>query len=346
MGNTRGTRTPDRAVRAAVATAAAAALAAAAGCAASASTGPKSVNVVGFSVLQTANKKVISDFQKTKAGKGTTFTQSYGASGDQARAIVSGLPADEAHLSLEPDMDKLVQAKVVSPKWQNNPSHGVLTQSVVAIGVRKGNPLHIHSWADLTKPGVKIVTPNPGSSGSAKWNILAAYGHVLAQGGTPAQASAYMKKLVKNVVALPGSGHDATTAFESGTGNVLLTYEDEAIEARQSGGSFDYLVPPQTLLIQNPGAVTTNASSAAKSFFAFQQSKQGQTDYAEEGFRPLVPGVKVPVKGANDPSNPYPKPKVLMTIDKTFGGWTKADPKFFDPKTGIITKLLASAGKG
>lgn len=344
MGNTRGKRAARPALKAAIATGAAAALAATAACGSS-SGGPKGVSVVGFSVLQTANKKVISDFEKTKAGKGATFTQSYGASGDQARAVVSGLPADEAHLSLEPDMDKLVQAKVVSPKWQANPTHGVLTQSVVAIGVRKGNPLHIHSWADLTKPGVKIVTPNPGSSGSAKWNILAAYGHVLAQGGTPAQASAYMKKFVQHVVALPSSGHDATTAFESGTGNVLLTYEDEAIEARQAGGRFDYVVPPQTLLIQNPGAVTTTASPAAKAFFDFQESKQGQTDYAQEGFRPLTPGVKVTVKGANDPSDPFPKPKVLMTIDKTFGGWSKADPKFFDPNTGIITKLLSSAGK-
>ena len=141
--------------------------------------------------------------------------------------------------------------------------------------MRKGNPKGIKTWDDLIKPGVKIVTPNPGSSGSAKWNILAAYGHVLAQGGSEADAQAYLKKFFHNVVALPGSGKDATTAFEGGTGDVLLSYENEAIEARQAGADFDYLVPPQTLLIQNPAVLTKTASSSAKKFLDFQLSKAG-----------------------------------------------------------------------
>jgi sulfate/thiosulfate transport system substrate-binding protein len=242
-------------------------------------------------------------------------------------------------------VSKLVDAGIVDKSWKDGPNKGVLTQSVVVIVVRKGNPKHIQGWDDLIKPGVKIVTPNPGSSGSAKWNILAAYGHVIAQGGTPADASAYLTKFFKNTAALPGSGKDATTAFEGGTGDVLLSYEDEAIEARQAGADFDYLVPDQTLLIQNTAAPTKDAGKAAKAFFKFQLSNAGQTDYAAQGFRPLDPSIKVDVKGANDPSNPFPTPKTLLTIDGNFNGWAEANTKYFDEKDGIVTKLLAASGK-
>ena len=307
--------------------------------------GGGSVNVVGFSVMKTANKQVIADFQKTSAGKGVTFSQSYGASGDQSRAVIAGLKADEVHLSLEPDVSKLVDAKLVPSSWKSGTNKGILTQSVVSIVVRKGNPKGIKTWDDLIKSGVKIVTPNPGSSGSAKWNILAAYGHVLAQGGDEAAAQAYLTKFLSHVAAFPGSGKDATTAFEGGTGDVLLSYENEAIEARQAGADFDYIVPPQTLLIQNPAALTDKASKAAKSFLAFQQSAKGQKDYAEQGFRPLDSSVKVDVKGANDPSDPFPTPEKLLTIDKDFGGWSSANTKYFDEKSGIVTKLIAASGK-
>jgi sulfate/thiosulfate-binding protein len=303
------------------------------------------VSVVGFSVLKTANKQVIADFSKTDAGKGVSFKQSYGASGDQARAVIAGLKADEVHLSLEPDITKLTDEKLVADDWKSGPDKGILTQSVVAIVVRKGNPKNIKTWDDLIKPGVKIVTPNPGSSGSAKWNILAAYGHILAQGGSDADAQAYLKKLLGNVAALPGSGKDATTAFQGGTGDVLLSYENEAIEARQAGADFDYVIAPQTLLIQNPAALTTDAGKAAKAFLAFQLGKAGQTDYAEQGFRPLDDSIKVDVKGANDPANPFPAPATLLTIDKDFGGWSEANTKYFDEKTGIVTKALAASGK-
>jgi sulfate/thiosulfate-binding protein len=304
-----------------------------------------SVSVVGFSVMKTANKQVVADFQKTPAGKGVSFTQSYGASGDQARAVIAGLKADEVHLSLEPDVTKLTDENLVGSDWKAGSNKGILTQSVVTIVVRKGNPKNIKTWDDLIKPGVKIVTPNPGSSGSAKWNILAAYGHVLAGGGNEADAQAYLKKFLGNVAALPGSGKDATTAFTGGTGDVLLSYENEAIEARQAGADFDYVVPPQTLLIQNPVALTKKASTAAEAFLKFQLSKAGQTDYAEQGFRPLDPSIKVDVKGANDPASPFPTPQTLLTIDKDFGGWSVANKKYFDEKTGIVTKLLAASGK-
>jgi sulfate/thiosulfate-binding protein len=305
----------------------------------------KTVSIVGFSILKTANKQLIADFQKTDAGKDVEFKESYGASGDQARAVIAGLKADEVHLSLEPDMTKLTDEKLVADDWKAGPNQGIVTQSVVAIVVRKGNPQGIQGWDDLAKPGLKIVTPNPGSSGSAKWNILAAYGHVLANGGSGADAQAYLKKFLANVAAFPGSGKDATTAFEGGTGDVLLSYENEAIQARAAGADFDYVIPDQTLLIQNPGAVTEDASSAAKAFLDFQLSKEGQTDYAKQGFRPLDESIKVDVKGANDPAAAFPAPKTLLTIDKDFGGWGEANSKYFDEKDGIVTKLIAASGK-
>jgi sulfate/thiosulfate-binding protein len=312
----------------------------------SASDGKDTVNLVGFSILEQANKQVIADWNKTSDGKGVDFQQSYGASGDQARAVIGGQKADIVHLSLEPDVQKLVDEKLVADDWKSTPTKGILTQSVVVIVVRKGNPKHIESWDDLVKPGVKIITPNPASSGSAKWNILAAYGHVLADGGSASDAQAYLTKFFNNVEALPGSGRDATTAFQSGQGDVLLSYENEAILARQSGADFDYVVPPETLLIQNPGAVTTDAGPKAKKFLDYLTGKEAQTDYAEEGFRPLDDSIKVEVKGANDPSNPFPAPaKKLLTIDNDFGGWAQANTKFFDENNGIVTKIQKETGK-
>jgi sulfate/thiosulfate-binding protein len=307
--------------------------------------GSKEVSVVGFSVMKTANKQVIADFQKTDAGKDVTFKQSYGASGDQARAVIAGLKADEVHLSLEPDVTKLTDEKIVGSDWKDDANKGILTQSVVAMVVRKGNPKGIKDWEDLVKPGIKIVTPNPGSSGSAKWNILAAYGHVIAGGGDDADGQAYLKKFLANVATLPGSGKEATTAFEGGTGDVLLSYENEAIQARQAGADFDYVVPPQTLLIQNPVALTEDAGEAAKAFLEYQLGTEGQTDYAKQGFRPLDESIKPEVEGANDPSDPFPAPETLLTIDENFGGWGEANTKYFDEKEGIVTKLLAASGK-
>src|SRR4051794_9129883 len=288
------------------------------------------VNVVGYSVLQQANEGVIGAFNDTDAGKDVDIKGSYGASGDQSRAVVAGQKADEVHLSLEPDVTRLVDAGIVADDWKDNPTKGICTTSVVVMVVKKGNPLGIKTWSDLVKPGVGIVTPNPASSGSAKWNLLAAYGSVLADGGSDSDAQAYMKKFFDNVAALPDSGRDATTAFTSGTGDVLLSYENEAILARQSGQDFDYVVPDSTLLIENPCAVTKDASDAAQSFMDFQKSKDGQKLYAQTGYRPLGDVGDVQVEGANDPSNPFPEPQKLLTIDTDFNGWSDANSKFFD----------------
>ena len=307
--------------------------------------GGGNVSLVGFSILKTANKEVVADFKKTDDGKDVTFSESYGASGDQARAVIAGLKADQVHLSLEPDMTKLTDEGLVADNWKDGPNKGIVTQSVVVMVVRKGNPKNIKGWDDLIKPGVEIVTPNPGSSGSAKWNILAAYGQVLASGGSDAEAQAYLKKLLANVAAFPGSAKDATTAFEGGTGDVLLSYENEAIQARAAGADFDYVVPDETLLIENPAAVTKDASDAAKKFLEYQIGKEGQTDYASQGFRPLDDSIKVEVKGANDPADAFPTPTTLLTVDEDFDGWAEANTKYFDDENGIVTKLIADSGK-
>lgn len=303
------------------------------------------ISIVGYSVLEKANTAVIEGFGGTPEGEGVSFKTSYGASGDQSRAVEAGQQADEVHFSLEPDITRLVDAGLVAEDWKDNETKGICTQSVVALVVRTGNPEDITGWDDLAKPGIGIVTPNPASSGSAKWNLLAAYGHVLADGGTDKEAEEYISAFFDNVVALPDSGRDATTAFEGGNGDVLLSYENEAILARQSGAEFDYIVPDETLLIENPCTVTTDATDTAEAFLEYQKSTEGQTAYAETGYRPLGDVGDVEVEGANDPSNPFPDPKVLQTIDEDFGGWDEANTKFFDENDGILTLLQAEAGQ-
>lgn len=306
------------------------------------------LSLVAYSVPKAADTALEKAFADTAEGKGVTWKQSYGASGDQSRAVAGGLKADVVHFSLTPDTTRLVDAGLVSKDWDQNATKGILSTSVVALVVRKGNPKNIKTFADLAKPGIGVVTPNPGSSGSARWNILAAYQSVIANGGSEADAEAYLKKVFANVKALPGSGRDATTAFQGGTGDVLLSYENEAIFARQSGEAVDYVVPQQNLLIENPAAVTTKAPKAAQDFLDFGFSAAGQKIFAQYGFRPVegVSGVDVgEVKGANDPSNPFPQVKQLFTIDKTFGGWDAVNKKFFDEDNGIITKIIAASGK-
>jgi sulfate transport system substrate-binding protein len=310
------------------------------------------VRVNGFSTLEQPNKIVFDDFNKTSAGKDVTFQTSYGASGDQSRGVESGNKADLVHYSLETDVTRLVKDGIVDASWNKTPTKGIVTSSLVVFVVRKGNPKNIKTWDDLVKPGVQIITPNPGSSGSARWNILAAWAHITGNGGSEDQAKQFLTKLLGNTIALPGSGREATTAFTDGSGDVLLSYENEAILAKQSGADVDYVVPDDTLKIENPGAVTKTAPKAAKDFLAYQVSKEGQAAYAKSGFRPVIDGVDVgEVEGANDPSDPFPAPAKLFTIDKDFGGWSQAADKYFGDGTegkplGLITAIQQATGKG
>jgi sulfate transport system substrate-binding protein len=303
------------------------------------------LSIVGYSVLEAANAPIYEAFNETDEGDGVTFKTSYGASGDQSRAVEGGLDADVVHFSLEPDIQRLVDAGLVADDWKDNDTKGIATSSVVSIVVREGNPENIQGWDDLVKPGVEIITPNPASSGSAKWNILAGWAHVVGAGGSEAEAEEFMTKMLNNTIALPSSGREATTAFSEGNGDVLLSYENEAILARANGEPFDYIVPDDTLLIENPATVTVDADDSAQGFLDYLTTPEAQAEYAHFGFRPVVDGVTLPeVEGANDPSDPFPAVPTLYTVDDDFNGWAEANTKFFDEEEGIITKLQEKTG--
>jgi sulfate/thiosulfate transport system substrate-binding protein len=310
------------------------------------------LSVVAFSVMESANEPVFEAFQDTDAGKDIEFAPSYGASGEQSRAVVAGADADLVHFSLETDMTRLVDEGLVAEDWKDNPTNGIATSSVVVFVVRKGNPLGIDSWDDLVKDDTEVVTPNPGSSGSARWNILAAWAHVIGDGGSEQDATDFVSELLKHTPVLPASGREATSAFVEGDQDVLLSYENEAILAKQNGEDIDYIVPDDTLLIENPAAVTTDAKDGAQEFLDFQTSAEGQELYAGFGFRPVagVEDVEVPeVEGANDPGDPFPAPATLFTIDGDFCGWGEAAEKFFadgedGEPLGIIPQLIEDSG--
>src|SRR2546423_9408287 len=233
-----------------------------AGCGGSSSSSNK-LSLVAYSTPKEAYGALIPAFQKTPTGKDVTYTQSYGASGDQSRAVDGGLKADVVEFSLEPDVTRLVDSGLVDKSWNQNQYKGMVTNSVVVLVTRKGNPKHITKWEDLTKPGIQVITPNPFTSGGARWNVMAAYGSQIEQGKTEPQATAFLGELFKNVAVQDKSARDALGTFTGGKGDVLIAYENEAIAAQQAGGKLDYTIPPQTILIENPVAVTKGASSKA-----------------------------------------------------------------------------------
>src|SRR4051812_26286381 len=297
--------------------------------------GGGSLNLVAYSTPQKVYEALIPQFNGTADRKGVSFKQSYGASGSQSRAVIAGQPADIVAFSLEPDMSKLVDAGLVASDWNGDQYHGMVTDSVVVLVVRKGNPKHITGWADLVKPGIKVVTPNVFSSGSAKWNLMAAYGAQIKQGKTPSQALDFVKQMLKNTVAQPESGSKATEAFVGGTGDELISYENEAIKAQQAGEDVDFVTPEQTILIENPIAVTKSAPAAAQKFIDFLHTDAAQKTFAQHGYRPVV--------AADLDKSRFPTPKTLFTIDD-LGGWSSVNKDFFDPDNGSISKIENDLG--
>ena len=305
---------------------------------------PVTLNLVGYAVPEAGHKAAAEAWAKLNEGSNVTFKTSYGASGDQSRAVQNGLAADIVHFSVQSDITRLVPA-IVDPNWNAGPTKGIITSSIVVFGVRKGNPKNIKTWDDLARPGIGIVTPNPASSGAARWNALAAWGQVIAAGGTEDQAKDFVTKLYKNAVSLPSSGRDATTAFLGGTGDVFLTYENEAILAKQSGEDLDWVYPDTTLLIENPAAVTRTADPKATAYLNFVLTTAGQRAFALKGFRPVVTGVDTSgIPGVRDPADPFPTPKKLLTVAKDFGDWDTLSKKFFDATNGIVVKIIAETG--
>ena len=306
----------------------------------------ETIHIVGFAVPEAANKNIATEFNKTDAGKDVGFQTSYGASGDQSRAVAAGLKADYVHFSVPTDVTRLVDEGLVADTWDDGENKGVVSSSIVVFGVRDGNPKDIQTWDDLIKPGVEIVTPNPASSGAARWNALAAYGQVIEAGGTEEEATEYTNKFFANVVSLPSSGRDATTAFLGGTGDVLMAYENEAILAAQNDEGFEYIIPETTLLIENAGAILEDASPAAQDWLDFVISDEGQRQFALTGFRPIRDDVDYggTVEGAKDPSDPFPTVTNLLTVAEDFGSWDEVSTTFFDEENGLVTKAILEAG--
>jgi sulfate/thiosulfate-binding protein len=213
----------------------------------------------------------------------------------------------------------------------------MITRSVVVFVVRPGNPKKLRTWSDLVKPGVQVVTPNPFTSGGARWNVMAAYGAQIAQGRSDQQAKDYLSSLFKNVVVQDKSARDALQTFSSGKGDVLIAYENEAIAAKEKGIAADYVIPDQTILIQNPIAVTADSKNEAKAqaFVEFAESDAGQKIFAGKGYRP--------VKASLVDKSKFPTPPQLFTIDK-LGGWSTVTKTFFDPASGVVAKIEQSKG--
>jgi sulfate transport system substrate-binding protein len=301
----------------------------------SSGSGGKQVALVAYSTPKGAYEKLIPAFQATPGSKGVSFSQSYGGSGEQSRAVSNGQHADVVNFSLEPDVERLVKAGMVSPSWNQNATHGFVTNSVVVIILRKGNPKHITGWSDLVKPNTQVVTPNPFTSGGARWNIMAAYGAQLKEGKTAAQAQAYLTQLFHKVVSQDSSARNSLQTFLAGRGDALLSYENEAIAAQKKGEPIEYVIPHDTILIQSPVAVTSSASTAARDFVNYLMSPAGQAIWAAKGYRPVISGVPG--------SSKFPTPSGLFTIE-SLSGWKTVTKQFFEPETGIVTKIEQSLG--
>ena len=297
------------------------------------------LTLVAYSVPEPGWSKILPAFSASSEGKGIAVTTSYGASGDQSRAVVDGKPADLVNFSVEPDVTRLVKANKVGKDWNTDATKGIPFDSDVVLVVRKGNPKNIKDWDDLLQPGVEVVTPSPLSSGSAKWNLLAPYAAKSNGGQDPQAGLDYVSKLVnEHIKTRPGSGREATDLFLQGTGDVLISYENEAINTERQGKPVEHVTPPQTFKIENPVAVVSTSAhiQQATALKNYLFTPEAQKIWAEAGFRPVDPKV------AADFASDFPTPQKLWTIDD-LGGWSKVDPALFDKDNGTITKIYKQA---
>jgi sulfate/thiosulfate transport system substrate-binding protein len=304
------------------------------------SSGGAKLSVVGYSTPESVYAETLEPaFEKTPQGKGVTFSNSFGASGDQSRAVAAGQPASVVHFSTGSDMERLVEeGEIVSKDWTKQPYGGIATDSVVVILVEKGNPLGIKSFKNLEEnEDAEVITPNPFSSGSARWNIMAVYGSAIEEGANEAEALEAVKTVLEKTTAQPGSGRDAFSAFSQGEGNVLLTYENEAIKAEKEGEEVEYVIPPYTIQIETPIAVTKEAPEPqTEDFLKWMWSDEGQELWAENGYRPVNPKLVDPKE--------FPAPeRGLFKISK-FGGWAKVKDQYFDEEEGSVAKIEQELG--
>jgi sulfate/thiosulfate-binding protein len=298
------------------------------------------VSVVGYSTPQELYEEDAEPaFNETSDGEGVTFKNSFGASGDQSRAVEAGLPADIMHFALAPDMDREAEAGLVADDWDSGQYKGIVQNSVVAFAVRPGNPDNITSWDQVLSGDYEVVTPNPFTSGGARWNIMAAYGAQIEQGKSEQEALDGISTMLGATVVQDASARDALGTFTSGQGDVLLTYENEAIQAQEAGEELDYVIPDETILIETPFAQASEPESpeAAQAFYDFMFSTEGQKLFAERGFRPVDPDVLAQYE------DKFPDPKTLFTIDD-LGGWDKVTDEFFDTESGSVAEIEANLG--
>jgi len=297
------------------------------------------INLYAYAVPKPGFDKLIPAFNATDEGKGVAFQPSYGASGDQSRKVKDGAEADFVNFSVEPDITRLVDAGLVDKSWNQDAYNGIPFGSVVTIVVREGNPKNIRDWDDLLRPDVEVVTPNPFSSGSAKWNLLAPYAAKSNGGQDPAAGLAYITSLVNDHVKIqPKSGREASEAFLQGTGDVLLSYENEALFIEGNGDPVEHVTPPTTFKIENPVAVLSNSKNLEKAnaFKDFLYTTEGQKLWGEAGFRPVDPAV------AAEFADKFPEPAKLWTI-ADLGGWSKVDSEVFAKDTGSIAVIYDNA---
>lgn len=291
---------------------------------------------VSYDPTRELYKEINTEFAKkwkAETGEDITLRASHGGSGKQARSVIDGLDADVVTLALGYDIDAIAERGLTAKDWQKRLPHNAspYTSTIVFL-VRKGNPKGIKDWNDLVKPGIAVITPNPKTSGGARWNYLAAWAYALKQpGGSDATAKDFVQKLYKNVPVLDSGARGATTTFtERGIGDVLIAWEDEALLASRVEGKdkFDVVVPSISILAEPPVAVVDKVADkkgtrkAAEAYLKFLYTPQGQEIGAKNFYRPTDPAV------AKKHESEFPKVK-LVTIDDTFGGWQKAQKTHF-----------------
>jgi sulfate transport system substrate-binding protein len=300
--------------------------------------GETKLSLVAYSTPREVYEELIPAFQNTAQGAGVTFDQSYASSGEQSRAVEAGLPADVVAFSLEPDVTRLVDAGLVEDGWDADEYKGMVSNSVVVFAVRQGNPKNIRTWEDLVREDVEVITPNPFTSGGAQWNLMAAYGAQLELGKSEDEAIDYLRALLGNVPVQDKSARESLQTFSGGKGDVLLAYENEAIFAESAGEEIDFVVPEQTILIENPVAVVNEGGhqEQAQAFIDFLRTPESQRVFGEKGYRPVVEEVA----GEFD----YPQPSSLFTI-ADLGGWPDVRERFFDRETGAVAEINRELGE-
>ena len=315
--------------------------------------------LAAYSVPKEAYERhIIPAFQrhwKQKTGQDVRVRSSYGASGAQARAIIGGFDADVAVLSLEGDIDQIVKAGLIAHDWRKSPHGGMISASVVALGVRKGNPKGIKGWEDTARPGVEVLYPNPKTSGGAMWDVIAIYGAGLklaeqraagkpvAPDAADAQAIDLLTRIQRNVKVMDKSGRESVTTFERGVGDVIVTYENELLPRVKSQRPYEIIVPSETVWIENPAAVVDKyadrhkVTDVAEAFVAFLHGPEAQAAFLELGFRPLDPAANAPAPAT------LPQPAHLFTIAE-LGGWDQVSTKLFGAQ-GLWTKVVEDLSK-